>query len=64
MYKNMMEVLDTVTKSKTEGTKLPDSYLRPHRNEGEDCPNGNGKIEMIKVGGRSTYFCPGCQSVK
>ncbi|GAA4309554.1 formamidopyrimidine-DNA glycosylase [Pontixanthobacter gangjinensis] len=64
MYKNMIEVLDTVTKSKTEGTKLPDSYLRPHRTEGEDCPNGKGKIEMIKVGGRSTYFCPECQEQK
>lgn len=64
MYKNMMEILETVTKSKTEGTKLPDSYLRPHRTEGEDCPNGKGKIKMIKVGGRSTYFCPECQKEK
>lgn len=63
MYKYMVEVLDTVTKSKTEGTKLPDTYLRPHRNDGEDCPNGKGKIEMIKVGGRSTYFCPDCQEL-
>ncbi|MGA8853002.1 MAG: zinc finger domain-containing protein, partial [Christiangramia sp.] len=64
MYNNMVEVLETVTKSKTEGTKIPDTYLRPHRTEGEDCPNGKGKIEMIKVGGRSTYFCPECQEVK
>lgn len=64
MYKNMNEVLDTVTKCKTEGTELPDSYLRPHRTDGEDCPNGKGKIEMIKVGGRSTYFCPDCQELK
>ena len=64
MYKNMIDVLETVTKCKTEGTKLPDSYLRPHRTEGEDCPNGKGKIEMIKVGGRSTYFCPDCQMQK
>ena len=64
IYKNMVEVLETVTKSKTEGTKIPDSYLRAHRTEGEDCPKGKGKIEMIKVGGRSTYFCPECQEVK
>ena len=64
MYKNMIEVLDTVTKSKTEGTKLPETYLRPRRHEGDDCPNGKGKIEMIKVGGRSTYFCPDCQELK
>ncbi|MDR5591451.1 DNA-formamidopyrimidine glycosylase family protein [Christiangramia sp. SM2212] len=64
MFKNMVEILDTVTKSKTEGIKIPDSYLRPHRSEGEDCPNGKGKIEMTKIGGRSTYFCPECQEIK
>lgn len=64
MYEKMVEILDRVTKSKTEGIKIPDSYLRPHRNEGENCPNGKGKIEMIKVGGRSTYFCASCQKKK
>ncbi|MCM4155091.1 DNA-formamidopyrimidine glycosylase family protein [Gramella sp. AN32] len=64
MYKNMIEVLETVTKSKMEGKKIPTSYLRSHRSEGADCPNGKGKIEMIKIGGRSTYFCPECQEIK
>lgn len=64
MYKNMKKVLETVTRCKTEGTSLPDSYLRAHRNEGEECPKGKGKIEMIKIGGRSTYFCPECQEIK
>ena len=64
MYRNMVEVLETVTRSKTEGTRIPESYLRSHRTEGESCPNGKGKIEMIKVGGRSTYFCPECQQLK
>lgn len=64
MYENMNSVLDTVYKSKTEGESLPQSFLRPHRTEGEKCPNGKGKIEMIKVGGRSTYFCPECQKLK
>jgi len=31
---------------------------------GGDCPNGKGKIEMIKIGGRSTYFCPDCQELR
>ncbi|WP_026932816.1 DNA-formamidopyrimidine glycosylase family protein [Christiangramia echinicola] len=64
MFQSMVEILDTVTKSKTEGVAIPDSYLRKHRTVGEDCPNGNGKIEMIKVGGRSTYFCPECQQIR
>ncbi|WP_300441028.1 DNA-formamidopyrimidine glycosylase family protein [Christiangramia sp.] len=64
MYKNMVNVLETVTKSKTEGTSLPETFLRPHRTEGDDCPKCSGKIKMIKIGGRSTYFCPACQEEK
>lgn len=64
MFEKMVTVLDTVTKSKTEGNAIPENYLRHHRTEGENCPNGKGKIEMIKVGGRSTYFCPKCQEIK
>ena len=64
MFQKMNNILETVTRSKTEGEQIPDSYLRGHRNEGEDCPNGKGKIEMIKIGGRSTYFCPDCQEIK
>ena len=32
-----------------------------HRREGEDCPRCGEPIVRIVVGGRSTYFCPGCQ---
>jgi len=64
MYDNMIEILETVTKSKTEGISIPEEYLRNHRTAGKGCPNGKGKIEMVKIGGRSTYFCPDCQEVK
>ncbi len=63
-YKKMQNILKTVTKNKSEGEPLPETYLRSHRSCGENCPNGKGKIEMIKVGGRSTYFCPECQKLK
>lgn len=29
--------------------------------EGEDCPRCGTKIERVKVGGRSSYYCPICQ---
>ena len=32
-----------------------------HTREGEDCVRCGGTIVRIVVGGRSTYFCPGCQ---
>jgi formamidopyrimidine-DNA glycosylase len=33
-----------------------------HRREGEPCPNCGEPIVRIVVGGRSTYFCPACQT--
>lgn len=37
-------------------------YLRVYRREGEPCyRNDGGTIERIKLGGRSSYFCPVCQ---
>jgi formamidopyrimidine-DNA glycosylase len=32
-----------------------------HTREGEPCLSCGGEIVRIVVGGRSTYFCPGCQ---
>ncbi len=32
-----------------------------HTREGEECLRCDGTIVRIVVGGRSTYFCPGCQ---
>lgn len=36
-------------------------YLMVHKKEGEPCPVCKSTIQKIKVGGRSTYFCPKCQ---
>jgi formamidopyrimidine-DNA glycosylase len=35
-----------------------------YRHEAEPCPGGClGKVKRIKIGGRSSYFCPGCQKL-
>ena len=36
-------------------------YLQVHDQEGSHCPKCRTKIERIKVGGRSSYFCLQCQ---
>lgn len=36
-------------------------YLQVHKKEGQNCSNCNDLIIRIKVGGRSTYYCPKCQ---
>jgi formamidopyrimidine-DNA glycosylase len=39
---------------------MQDEFL-VHTREGEPCPRCGEAIRRIVVGGRSTYFCPGCQ---
>ena len=36
-------------------------FLMVHKKEGEPCNICKTPIERIKIGGRSTYFCPKCQ---
>jgi formamidopyrimidine-DNA glycosylase len=38
-------------------------FLKVYNKEGEKCPSKKcqSKIERIKIGQRSTYWCPGCQ---
>jgi formamidopyrimidine-DNA glycosylase len=42
-----------------EGT-MQDEFC-VHNREGQPCPRCDGEIRRIVLGGRSTYFCPGCQ---
>ncbi len=35
--------------------------LRVYGREGEECRRCDGRIRKIEQGGRSSYFCPGCQ---
>ncbi|MGM0380584.1 MAG: bifunctional DNA-formamidopyrimidine glycosylase/DNA-(apurinic or apyrimidinic site) lyase [bacterium] len=41
------------------------NFVQQHRvydREGEECSKCSNTIEKLKLSGRSTYFCPGCQS--
>ncbi len=37
------------------------NFLMVHKREGETCRICGSEIKRIKVGGRSTYYCPKCQ---
>ncbi|MCX6807159.1 MAG: DNA-formamidopyrimidine glycosylase [Candidatus Berkelbacteria bacterium] len=36
-------------------------HRKVYRRKGEDCIRCHGKITSLKFGGRTSYFCPGCQ---
>ncbi|MBZ9730413.1 formamidopyrimidine-DNA glycosylase [Salegentibacter sp. JZCK2] len=64
IYKEIEKVLEVVKEAREEGNKLPKTYITTVREKEADCPRNNGKIEQIKVSGRTTYFCPSCQEEK
>lgn len=61
IYGNIPKVLKKATELIEKNEKAPDSWLKSHRNEGDPCPKCKGTVQKIQVGGRSTYFCSGCQ---
>ena len=52
--------IDDYRNARGERGSMQDEFL-VHTREGRDCPRCGAKIRRIVVGGRSTYFCPGCQ---
>lgn len=36
-------------------------HFKVHKQENKDCPECGGKIVVMKIGGRGSYFCPNCQ---
>jgi formamidopyrimidine-DNA glycosylase len=52
--------IDDYLDARGERGSMQDEFL-VHTREGEECPRGDGVIQRIVIGGRSTYFCPACQ---
>lgn len=72
MYSEMKKVLKTsiqYMRYKLHGSYyrsarkvLPDNYILSNRKPQALCPDScKGKLKTIKVAGRTTYYCPGCQ---
>jgi len=39
------------------------NFTKVYRKTGQDCPRCKTKMKRIKIGGRSTHFCPKCQKL-
>jgi formamidopyrimidine-DNA glycosylase len=59
----MQDVLRTAIELQAKPERFPDTYIIPHRNEGDKCPRCVGKVKRVKVAGRSAYYCPCRQKV-
>ena len=53
--------IDDYRDARGERGSMQDEFL-VHTREGEPCLRCGEQIRRIVVSGRSTYFCPGCQT--
>lgn len=60
----MAEVVERSIEAGADPEDMPDDFLIPIREEGQTCPKDGGKIGMIKVNNRSTYYCTKHQKEK
>lgn len=57
IYSSMKKVLKTAIQRRADLGTMPANYLLKRRKKGASCGFDGGKIERVKVGGRSTYYC-------
>lgn len=57
LYENMVMVLEKAIKFQDKPRAFPSQFLLAHRYPGGECPHG-GKLETLKIAGRTTYYCP------
>jgi len=62
LYQAMRDVLETAIECEAVPEKFPADYLLPHRSEGDACPVCGGRIQKIKISGRTAYMCEKCQT--
>ena len=53
--------IDDYRDARGERGSMQDEFL-VHTREGQECVRCGNRIRRVVVAGRSTYFCPGCQT--
>jgi len=61
LCRNVRRVLKRSIQVRTDFDRLPRTFLLRSRIEGGRCPRGHSSLKSIKVGGRTTIYCPRCQ---
>jgi formamidopyrimidine-DNA glycosylase len=61
LFHAMRHVLKKAIEYQSDASKMPGSWLLPHRGKGGKCPRCGHKLRSAKVGGRTAWFCPRSQ---
>jgi formamidopyrimidine-DNA glycosylase len=63
LFKSIKDVLEYGIKHEGELDTYSNSFLIPHRNKEEHCPECGTIIERYEISGRHGFYCPKCQSI-
>lgn len=61
LHRAVHHVVDVAVERRADPAALPRTWLLPHREDGAPCPRGRGTVRAFRSGGRTGYWCPGCQ---
>ncbi len=65
LFAVMREVLQTAVDCGAAAERyverLPDDYLTKRREKGAHCPRYDTPLETLRIGGRTSFYCPRCQ---
>jgi formamidopyrimidine-DNA glycosylase len=61
LHRELQTVLEGAIRHGADPSRVPSSWLVPHRARGGRCPRCGTKLKRIKVGGRTAWLRPSCQ---
>jgi len=62
LHRALRHVLRIAIARQADPDRLPASWLLPHRYRGAKCPRCGASVKQLHVSGRTSYFCPACQT--
>jgi len=62
VFRRMHHILQTAADRLAAEKDFPRTWLFAKRGEKSPCPRCDGTIRSMKVSGRTTWYCPHCQS--
>jgi len=63
LQESIIHVLEVSVEKEADWDAFPDYFMVKQREKNGRCPETGDKLEIIEVGGRTTYFCPGLQQL-
>lgn len=61
LFQCLRKILDQAIAAQADASRLPGSFLLPHRHKTGHCPVCHTRLRTVTVSGRTAYYCDTCQ---